>query len=145
MFENVLRVDQDVVQVRSAEVVQVVKQHFVHVPLIRSRAICQAKWEHLILVRTIARLKRRELFRISVYANSVKSLTNIKLCKDLSVSDSGERFVNQGKQVLIFFREAIELTIVYTEAQAAVRLGDEEHRRGEGRAARHNKAFVKVF
>jgi hypothetical protein len=35
--------------------------------------------------------------------------------------------------------------IVYTEAQAAVRLGDEEHRRGEERAAKHNKAFVKVF
>jgi hypothetical protein len=75
----------------------------------------------------------------------VKSLTNIKLCKDLSVSDSGERFVNQRKQVLIFFREAIKLTIVYTEAQAAVRLGDKEHRRGEERAAKHNKAFVKVF
>jgi hypothetical protein len=90
-------------------------------------------------------LKRRELFRISVYANSVKSLTNIKLCKDLSVSDSGERFVDQGKQVLIFFCEAIELTIVYTEAQAAVRLGDKEHRRDKGRAARHNKVFVKVF
>jgi hypothetical protein len=75
----------------------------------------------------------------------VKSLTNIKLYKDLSVSDSGERFVDQGKRVLIFFCEAIKLTIVYTEAQAAVRLGDEEHRRGEGRAARHNKAFVKVF
>jgi hypothetical protein len=35
--------------------------------------------------------------------------------------------------------------IVYTEAQAAVRLGDKEHRRDEKRAAKHNKAFVKVF
>jgi hypothetical protein len=90
-------------------------------------------------------VKRRELFRISVYANSVKSLTNVKLYKDLGVSDSGERFVDQGKQVLVFLCEAIELTIVYTEAQAAVRLGDKEHRRGKERAARHNKAFVKVF
>jgi hypothetical protein len=47
--------------------------------------------------------------------------------------------------VLVFFCEAIKLTIVYTEAQAAVRLGDEEYRRGEERAARHNKAFVKIF
>jgi hypothetical protein len=46
----------------------------------------------------------------------VKSLTNIKLYKDLSVSDSGERFVDQGKQVLIFFCEVIKLIIVYTEA-----------------------------
>jgi hypothetical protein len=61
-----------------------------------------------------------------------KSLANVKLCKDLSVGDSGERFVDQGKRVLIFLCEAVELTIVYTEAQAAVRLGDEEDRRGEG-------------
>jgi hypothetical protein len=46
----------------------------------------------------------------------VKSLTNVKLCKDLGVSDSGERFVDQGKQVLIFFCEAVKLTIVYTKA-----------------------------
>jgi hypothetical protein len=90
-------------------------------------------------------VKRRELFKISVYANSVKSLTNVKLCKDLSVNDSGERFVDQGKQVLIFLCKTIKLIIVYTKAQAAVRLGDKEHRRGKGRAARHNKAFVKVF
>jgi hypothetical protein len=75
----------------------------------------------------------------------VKSLTNVKLCKDLSVSDLGERFVDQRKQVLVFFCEAIKLTIVYIEAQAAVRLGEEKHRRGKGRTVKHNKAFVKVF
>jgi hypothetical protein len=47
--------------------------------------------------------------------------------------------------VLVFLCEAIKLTIVYTEAQAAIRLSDKEHGRGEERAARHNKAFVKVF
>jgi hypothetical protein len=75
----------------------------------------------------------------------VKSLANVKLYKDLSVGDSGERFVDQRKQVLVFFCEAVELTIVYTKAQAAVKLGDEKDRRGKGRAAKHNKALVKVF
>jgi hypothetical protein len=75
----------------------------------------------------------------------VKSLTNIKLCKDLSVNNPGERFVDQEKQVLVFLCEAIKLIIVYTKTQAAVKLGDEKHRKGKGRAARHNKAFVKVF
>jgi hypothetical protein len=75
----------------------------------------------------------------------VKSLANVKLYKNLSVSDSGERFVDQGKQVLVFLYETVELTIVYTEAQAAVRLSDKEDRRDEEKAARHNKTFVKVF
>jgi hypothetical protein len=47
--------------------------------------------------------------------------------------------------VLVFFCKAIKLIIVYTKTQAAVRLGDKEHRRGEKSAAKHNKAFVKVF
>jgi hypothetical protein len=75
----------------------------------------------------------------------VKSLANVKLCKNLGVSNSGERFVDQGKQVLVFLCKAIKLTIVYTKAQAAVRLGDKEDRRGEEKAAKHNKAFVKIF
>jgi hypothetical protein len=48
--------------------------------------------------------------------NSVKSLANVKLCEDLNVSNSGERFVNQEKRVLVFLCEAIKLIIVYTEA-----------------------------
>jgi hypothetical protein len=61
-------------------------------------------------------LKRRELFKSSVYTNSVKSLANVKLYKDLSVNDLGKRFVNQKKQVLVFLYKAIKLTIVYTKA-----------------------------
>jgi hypothetical protein len=47
--------------------------------------------------------------------------------------------------VLVFLCKAIKLIIVYTKAQAAIKLGDKEHRRGKRQAAKHNKAFVKVF
>jgi hypothetical protein len=73
----------------------------------------------------------------------VKSLANVKLCKDLSVSDLGERFVNQRKQVLIFLCKAVKLIIVYTEAQAAVRLDDKKDCDGEdqAKAQRYNKVY----
>jgi hypothetical protein len=47
--------------------------------------------------------------------------------------------------VLVFLCEAVKLIIVYTKAQAAVRLNNEKDRKSKGRAAKHNKAFVKVF
>jgi hypothetical protein len=47
--------------------------------------------------------------------------------------------------VLVFLCKAIKLIIVYTEAQAAVRLSDKKDRRGKERAAKYNKLFVKVF
>jgi hypothetical protein len=75
----------------------------------------------------------------------VKSLANIELCKDLSISDLGERFIDQGEGVLVFLGKAIELAIIYTEVQTAVRLGDKEHRRDERGAAWNNKPLVKVL
>jgi hypothetical protein len=47
--------------------------------------------------------------------------------------------------VLVFLCEAIKLTIVYTKAQAVVKLSNKKNRKGEKRAIKHNKAFVKVF
>jgi hypothetical protein len=47
--------------------------------------------------------------------------------------------------VLIFLYKAVKLIIVYTKAQAVVRLSDKKNRRGEEEAAKHNKALVKVF
>jgi hypothetical protein len=47
--------------------------------------------------------------------------------------------------VLIFFYKAVKLIIVYIKAQAAVRLNNKKDRRDKERAAKHNKAFVKVF
>jgi hypothetical protein len=77
--------------------------------------------------------------------NTVKSLTNVKLYKDLSVGDLDERFVDQRKQVLVFLCKTIKLIVIYIKAQAAVRLSDKENRRGKERAVKHNKPFVKVF
>jgi hypothetical protein len=47
--------------------------------------------------------------------------------------------------VLVFLYKAIKLIIVYIKAQAAVKLSNKEDRRGKERAAKHNKAFIKVF
>jgi hypothetical protein len=47
--------------------------------------------------------------------------------------------------VLVFLYKAVKLIIVYTEVQAAVRLNNKKDRRGKERAAKYNKAFVKVF
>jgi hypothetical protein len=90
-------------------------------------------------------LEYYKLFKSSVYANTVKSLANVKLYKDLNVNDLDKRFINQKKQVLVFFCKAVKLIIVYTKAQATVKLNNKKNRRGEKRATKHNKAFVKVF
>jgi hypothetical protein len=61
-----------------------------------------------------------------VYINTIKSLTNIKLYKDLSINDLGERFINQKKQMLVFLYKTIKLIIVYTKAQVIIRLSNKK-------------------
>jgi hypothetical protein len=47
--------------------------------------------------------------------------------------------------MLVFFYKTVKLIIVYTKTQAAVKLSNKKDRRDKERAAKHNKAFVKVF
>jgi hypothetical protein len=47
--------------------------------------------------------------------------------------------------VLVFLYETVKLIIVYTEAQAIIKLSNKKDRRDKEKAAKHNKAFVKVF
>ena len=47
--------------------------------------------------------------------------------------------------MLVLLCKAIKLLVVYTEAQASVRLSYKEHRRGEGRVARHNEPLMQVL
>jgi hypothetical protein len=90
-------------------------------------------------------LEHYKLFKSSVYINTIKSLTNVKLCKDLNINDLSERFVNQRKQVLVFLCKVIKLIIVYIKAQAIIRLSNKEHKKDKEKAVKHNKTFVKVF
>jgi hypothetical protein len=47
--------------------------------------------------------------------------------------------------MLIFLYKTVELIIVYTKAQAAVRLNNKKDRKDKEKAVKYNKAFVKVF
>jgi hypothetical protein len=47
--------------------------------------------------------------------------------------------------MLVFLYKAIKLIIVYIKAQATIRLSNKKDRRDKGRAAKHNKLFIKVF
>ena len=46
----------------------------------------------------------------------MKCLPNIKLSKDLGISNTGQGLVDQEKQVLVLFSDVIKLLVVYTEA-----------------------------
>jgi hypothetical protein len=75
----------------------------------------------------------------------IKSLANVKFYKDLNINNLGKRFIDQEKQMLVFLYKAIKLIIVYTKAQAAVRLSYKEHRKSKGKAIKYNKPFIKGF
>ena len=85
IFQLILRVDYNIIQVGRIEVIKVVKEYIVYIPLVYSQSISQSKREYLIFIRSIIGLKYIKILRPRVYPNLVEGLTDIKLCKDLSL------------------------------------------------------------
>ena len=62
VFERVLRVDQNIIQVDSYKVVKVVYKSVVDVALEDGWPTSQTKWQYLILIRPVPSLKRSKFF-----------------------------------------------------------------------------------
>ena len=54
MFEFVVRVDHDVVQVGYIEIVKVVEEYIIHVLLVSGRPVCKSEQDYFVLVTTIS-------------------------------------------------------------------------------------------
>src|SRR5277367_4661560 len=76
LFKRVT-VDKDIVDVRSAEVVQKLKQHVVDVVLKRARGVGKAKWHDKVFEQTEACSKRSKMFLAFFDSDPVKGGDNI--------------------------------------------------------------------
>ena len=125
------RVYQDIVQIDYTEIVQVINQHIIYIPLIRSWAITKSKRQYLQLIRSITSAERCVLFRVGVYLNLIKGSANIQLRKNLSFIRTSQQFVYSRYQISIFLSNRIQLIVVYTDTEVFVRLPNTQDRGGE--------------
>src|SRR2546430_15195176 len=94
VFQFVLRVDEDVVEVGRTEVVKVIQKDIVHVSLVRRRSVRKAKGKYLALVRSVSSSKGGQVLRVRVHSNPVKRLADIQFRKDPGPAESRERLVD---------------------------------------------------
>ena len=79
MFKGVLRVDQDVINVGSAEVINVVEQNWINEVLEGGRSIIEAEGHNLVLVGAVARAEGGEIFNVFFKSDVIEGVVNIEL------------------------------------------------------------------
>jgi hypothetical protein len=84
VFQLILRVDYNIIQVGRIEVVKVVKEYIIYISLVYSQSVSQSKRKYPIFIQSITGLKGSKIYRSGVNPNPVKGLTDIKLYKNLS-------------------------------------------------------------
>ena len=81
VFQLVLRVYYNIIQIGRIEVVKVVKEYIVYIPLVRSQSVSQSKRKYLIFIRPVTGPEYSKILKPGVYPNLVKGLADIKLYK----------------------------------------------------------------
>ena len=84
MFKGVLRVDQDVIDVGSAEVINVVKQNWIDEALEGGRSIAEAEGHNSVVVGAVARAEGSEIFNVFLKPDAIEGVMNVKLYEDVS-------------------------------------------------------------
>ena len=145
IFQLVLRVDYNIIQVGCIEVIKVVKEYIVYILLVRSQSVSQSKRKYLIFIRSIISLKCSKILRPRVYPNLVEGLADIKLYKDLSSTYLGQSLIKQGQQIAVLTGYIIQLIVVNIETESSIQLFSKENRRVKRGLTRLNKALIQVI
>ena len=82
VLEWVIGIDQDVVDVSGAKVIDVVKQDGVNEALKGGRSVAKAKRHNSILVGAVARAEGGEIFNVLLESDAVEGVMDIELHED---------------------------------------------------------------
>ena len=145
VLQLIVREDQNVVQVSSAKVVQVIKQYIIYILLIYRQAISKSKQQNLVFIYSKLSLESGQFFRVQVYIDIVESLLDIKLSKQLSTSNLGQSFINQQQQVLVLLYKEVKLSKVNIEVEGPIQLLSKEDQHCKQGLARLNKTLVQIL
>ena len=96
MVELVLTINKQIVNKYSKKVIKIVYKDTINKTLEYYKSISKTKQYNLIFKYTISSLKGYKIFRIKIYLNSIESLIDIKLYKDLNIT-----------QILVFLGNSI--------------------------------------
>ena len=94
MLKGVFRIDKDIIYIGGVDLVKILKEDVVNVPLKASRTITQVKGQDLVLIGAIARAEGYQIFKFFIKSYIVESLADIKLYKDLGSANLGQSLVN---------------------------------------------------
>jgi hypothetical protein len=109
VFHWITWVDEDIIQVGCAEVLQVFKEDVIHILLVGSQTIGKTKGEYFTLVWPVASPERGQLFRGRVYTYSMECLRMSSFVKILAQLSLANVSSNKGSGYWSFLVIALSL------------------------------------
>jgi hypothetical protein len=80
MILLILAVDNDIIHINRAVLVQSFLKHVIHIVLEGRRPVIESKWHHVVFVHAESCAKGRKILVLFCYTDPVKRIPNIDLC-----------------------------------------------------------------
>ena len=136
--------NQDVVHVSYTITTQERAKRVVNHSLKDSGSVLQPKWHCCILKHARLTLKHRIQRTIVYYGNLVESIFEVNLWVNFRARDGGNYIVQEGKGVIISLYDVVQSSIIYTDAQFAGRLGDQDNQADQRQFWQDNNPFLQL-
>src|ERR1700712_54926 len=138
-------VNQDVVNVGRAKLVQVVAERPVDVFLKSAGGVGQAERRYQPFKKAIPGSERRHPLVALTDADFVECGNNVKLGEPLCSPDVSQGLVDQRDRIAVLPGELVECAVVDTKPEAAAWLLNKQHRRCGRGVANTDETFVEVL
>jgi len=115
-------IDQQVIEVYSNELIEVLVHHVVHVSLPARWSVAKSEWHNLVLVQAVARDEGSHPFVSFLDSEVVEDSDNIELSIEFCLCEMFECFLDKRDRVAVFDYEGIQCTVVHTDPKSSSRL-----------------------
>jgi hypothetical protein len=141
MFLESIRENEDIIKVDHAEDVEEIAETIVSVSLERCGGVGETKGHNEVFEVAIAGTKGGFVFIAFCNPKLVVCICHIEACEVLGVLETIEKLRDEREGISILDGDIVELAIINTKAEGAIRLFDKENRGAERRLRRTNESF----
>src|SRR5438045_9606257 len=114
VFLERIRIDEQIIEVRDHEIVEILPKYVVNEVLERARSIAKTEGHHLVFVEPIATAKSRLPFFSTGHPKAIVTISHVEFREPFRLADSSEDFADERERVTIFDSDSIKSTVIDT-------------------------------
>ena len=140
-----LTINQDIIEVRGVELVEVVVERVVNKPLEGYRGPSQLKQHNQGFEQSKAGKERSQLFVSFFHSYVIEYRDDVDLREVLHTLQVVQGFLNQQQQVAVLYRDFVKYSVIHIESEASSQFLYKQDRRGNRGRTQSDKSFPEIL